>query len=642
MSEDNFSRAYETIEDNTDSAIGDSINESFDILTDELAKGSKSFLFDSFSRRDLRKCIIEVHHYLGEDFLNAQEIFKDARMDRKHSVKDISTCTDIELLDSALRTVLIDELPKVYEQRGDILIKKKKFKEAIIDYQECINTSVDDSNVYRIHNKLAQGYAKLGNYKQALIKLNDTLKALEKANISEKDKENFRSILRTTIDKFKVRKNKVDEQSDNNCVFALGPENQSEAGVSDKVKIQSSDSLGRYAVANEDIAPGTIVSCGDPAVAILNPDNRSLMFQFCLNCLRPAKNVHSCLTCSGVVFCSSACREAASASFHKYQCQLNLYTYRQNDTEDAFNIFMALQTLWQKPVSFFFENWNRENVELVGDVDLEYRRLWNMVSHRNNRPDQSFLKIVTITVFLLRCNRMTSYMKDCKLDRVLTRNKKDLLKNVVHIPQSDTFNEDELFIGEILGHIFMIQDTNSHPVFRLDCTKGRNQAGLECIGSGVYPVIGSFFNHSCTPNTMRVNIGKTNYLISSYPIREGEEVADIYSMHYSEINRDGRRNWLSKNFHFLCSCKACKADWPTFDKLPVKVKPELQQKLEVVEKCISSALGKGDLKAVYDLHLRDAKLLESSCMNPHRLQVSLRNSLQFACWSWMVQHGLGT
>ena len=57
MSEDNFSRAYETIKDNTDSAIGDSINESFDILTEELAKGSKSPLFDSFSRRNIRKCI---------------------------------------------------------------------------------------------------------------------------------------------------------------------------------------------------------------------------------------------------------------------------------------------------------------------------------------------------------------------------------------------------------------------------------------------------------------------------------------------------------------------------------------------------------------------------------------------------------
>ena len=58
MSEDNFSRAYEIIEDNINSAIGDSINESFDVLIEELAKGSKSPLFDSFSRRILRKCII--------------------------------------------------------------------------------------------------------------------------------------------------------------------------------------------------------------------------------------------------------------------------------------------------------------------------------------------------------------------------------------------------------------------------------------------------------------------------------------------------------------------------------------------------------------------------------------------------------
>ena len=66
----------------------------------------------------------------------------------------------------------------------------------------------------------------------------------------------------------------------------------------------------------------------------------------------------------------------------------------------------------------------------------------------------------------------------------------------------------------------------------------------------------------------RVNIGKTIYLISSYPIREGEEVADIYSMHYSEINRDGRRDWLSKNFHFLCSCKVWSKTISLFSLIP--------------------------------------------------------------------------
>ena len=51
-----------------------------------------------------------------------------------------------------------------------------------------------------------------------------------------------------------------------------------------------------------------------------------------------------------------------------------------------------------------------------------------------------------------------------------------------------------------------------------------------------------------------MNIGKTNYLISSSTIKAGEEVADIYSMHFSEINRKGRRDWLNKNFHFICNC----------------------------------------------------------------------------------------
>ena len=86
--------------------------------------------------------------------------------------------------------------------------------------------------------------------------------------------------------------------------------------------------------------------------------------------------------------------------------------------------------------------------------------------------------------------------------------------------------------------------------------------------------------------------------------------------------------------------QACQEDWSTFDQLETKVRPELRQKLEVVEKCISTALARGDLKAVYDLHLRDVLLLESGSVSPHVLEVSLRNSLQFACWRFMIQQGL--
>ena len=77
-----------------------------------------------------------------------------------------------------------------------------------------------------------------------------------------------------------------------------------------------------------------------------------------------------------------------------------------------------------------------------------------------------------------------------------------------------------------------------------------SKVGLENIGSGVFPVIGRHFNHSCVPNTVRkiyqipslvhqapfpreieikssqvrVNCGLTNYLVSSATIGKGEEV----------------------------------------------------------------------------------------------------------------------
>ena len=89
-----------------------------------------------------------------------------------------------------------------------------------------------------------------------------------------KDKENFKKIITETIKKFQLKENKASEISSILLNLSLGPENPTVPGVSSKVKIESSDLLGRYAVADEDIAPGTIVASGDPTVAILNPDNR--------------------------------------------------------------------------------------------------------------------------------------------------------------------------------------------------------------------------------------------------------------------------------------------------------------------------------------------------------------------------------
>ena len=146
---------------------------------------------------------------------------------------------------------------------------------------------------------------------------------------------------------------------------------------------------------------------------------------------------------------------------------------------------------------------------------------------------------------------------------------KDLISNMntsSNVTEAD-LTKDEEFIAELIVHIFLIQDSNTHPVFRVDTSGSRNEVGMETLGSGEYPVIGSYFNHSCCPNTVRVNVGKMNYMVTSNTIKAGEEVTDIYSMHYSEIKPEDRRKWLWQSFHFQCQCRACQEDWKTFDHL---------------------------------------------------------------------------
>ena len=81
---------------------------------------------------------------------------------------------------------------------------------------------------------------------------------------------------------------------------------------------------------------------------------------------------------------------------------------------------------------------------------------------------------------------------------------------------------------------FSTQDCNTHPILAMDEDVRGNQVGLVKLGNANYIAIGSFFNHSCAPNTCRVNAGDATVLVATRNIAEGEEIADIYSMHYSE------------------------------------------------------------------------------------------------------------
>ena len=277
-----------------------------------------------------------------------------------------------------------------------------------------------------------------------------TLIGFWQADLPEKQKKRYEEILRTSLSKLQGKKEKL-KKLDAKPAFALRieVENEDVQGVSDLVDIVEEKSKGRHAIAKEEIAPGTVLASGVPGMAVFNPDDRRMMLKFCLNCLMATDTPLPCLTCASVVFCSPQCRLAACSSYHKYQCQIDLYSHRQHDTGGALDLFLPLKAVWQSgSFSLFCKQWD-EKGELKDAADSELRRMWSMVTHVEERTLPGLVKVSVIAVFLLRCSRLTSYLgKTLQLEQALT--------------------VEEEWLGSVLAKLYMIQDMNCHPLYGLD------------------------------------------------------------------------------------------------------------------------------------------------------------------------------
>ena len=135
----------------------------------------------------------------------------------------------------------------------------------------------------------------------------------------------------------------------------------------------------------------------------------------------------------------------------------------------------------------------------------------------------------------------------------------------------------------------MISEANLYPVWGVE-DEGSGQVGIESIGSGIFPSIGSYINNSCNPNTIRVNRGHEVLVVAAQNIAKGEEITDNYCIHYSELPAPERKEWLRETFQFDCPCNACEENWPVFDQMEEDVSTEVQELLKPIEKENAAAL----------------------------------------------------
>ena len=128
-----------------------------DILTELVKSGDKEYtsLIDAITRRDVLKSVVYTHQFLGSEYLDVQQLFKDFEGNRKTEEK-VTNFTSLDELNIAIRKCHTEKLSELFSKRGDLLQSLKKYTEAIKDYHQCLNFSNNPNNDYVVYNKIAQ------------------------------------------------------------------------------------------------------------------------------------------------------------------------------------------------------------------------------------------------------------------------------------------------------------------------------------------------------------------------------------------------------------------------------------------------------------------------------------------------------
>ena len=134
--------------------------------------------------------------------------------------------------------------------------------------------------------------------------------------------------------------------------------------------------------------------------------------------------------------------------------------------------------------------------------------------------------------------------------------------------------EDRDIIAELISILIPVINVNTHPLYD---TYSEAQEASVC--AAVYPVVASTCNHSCDPNLVRATWDGRLVLAAGRVVEVGAELADMYTVHWSESETPDRREYLQKTFHFTCQCEACRENWDPSDFSQEKPSLQIQKRI---------------------------------------------------------------
>lgn len=336
--------------------------------------------------------------------------------------------------------------------------------------------------------------------------------------------------------------------------------------MSSAVAFKYQENRGRYGVASRDIAVGEFLCVEDPAVSHMLPD---YMGSNCTHCFKSMKAPLPCPRCTKVLFCSYKCRQEALSTYHKYECTVVDFLIASGM---SIICFLAYRCISQKPLQFFLENKNlfdghdiasgtAKGQEAVSRyLSKDYRNLYNLVTHHEERKAGDCFHRALLTCMLLRCLKKLGYFGT---EAAATMKNPSELGEVGDFEDTDVLSDDEAFIGTLLFHFLEVLQFNAHEVAQFEMLARDKEEGAKSvfIGAAVYPTL-AMFNHSCDPSIVRFYVEDKVCVQAIKNISKGEEISENYGPIFFHSGREDRKERLKKQYWFDCACIPCQENWP--------------------------------------------------------------------------------
>ncbi|XP_044005860.1 SET and MYND domain-containing protein 4-like [Aphidius gifuensis] len=449
------------------------------------------------------------------------------------------------------------ELSIAYANRSAALFTARLYNACLLDIGRALTLNYEQ----RLRVKL---YARRVKCLIMLKKKSDTEvdKAIEEARmwLDKMDMNNpKRSVIEETLtnpEKIVTIETEFVKWEEEKYCPNIHDKNQEIIGASSAVELRYSDEFGKHILATRDIKPGEVLALEECYTSVLIPEK---FYTNCSYCLTQTWSLIPCDACVTVLYCNDECKNAAWEEFHDIECKVigSLVGVGMNNL-GLMSLRLAVKAL-KEAKSF-------NNLKLLIDLadnakdprtngftdgkldDTKYISVYTLARNTEKRsiPDLFGRSLNAVYIVYMLATRSKMFGK------VLNNN----LENLVN-------NQFVTFIGGLIMRHQQIIPSNVHSI----AEENKIPTDPNERAAALMPFY-SLFNHTCDPPVTRVSFGRKMALYAVYPIKKGEQIFDNYGMHYALHPKNYRLSRLYQQFRFVCNCRSCIEDWPTFPNVP--------------------------------------------------------------------------